>query len=831
MLLARLSISSKLLLLSALPLLLLAAFIFREGKNLYEIKTNSYQTDVIIGLALKLDDIAHQHALERGLTEGFIGSKGSKGSKGQDKILKQRKKADHAVDELKNFINTHQSDLQHINTNVDKLFDLLKQKNIVRGKVDQLSNNHNAFTYYSSVNKKTIDTIELLTTFVEDNSLRGELNSMVAMLWLKERTGQSRGALNGVYTKGTATIEDYTSIHTFIKDFDNTLELLKNNTNFHTKEDLLKSSKTSLFTQIDTIQNNFLSQSNQLNNIQGPTPEQWFPLATQRIKSMKGIIDEQASYTLNASRQIRAQSQRYLLVGSIMMMTVISALILLSYYMSRNISSRIRNIDTLLTRSINNNDLSIMIDDRGGDEVSHIAKGINSYISGMKNILSNVKEISLEHEYLANHDPLTKLANRSLFFSRLTHLTDQLHRFDRHHAILHIDLDFFKQINDKYDHEIGDKVLQVFAMRLKSNIRTVDTAARLGGDEFAVILEEITPEKAQLVSQKLLDEMKKPILVDNYTIYISISIGMTFFHNEEPQDPKSLLRQADQALYYAKKSGRHQYRYFDNALKKAHEENTQLESDLEHAIKNQEIFPHFQPQYCLQTQQILGLEALARWQHPEKGLILPDKFIPLVERLSLIHSLTESIMKQAGKNLLAFLDIDPTLKVSINISGSECSNPHILHLAQQLIEENHIKPEQIELEVTESVLIEHPESSIGVLTALHDLGVSIAVDDFGTGYSSLSYLTELPIDVLKIDMSFVQGIGINLEQEIVIQVIIDLAKRLSLKVVAEGIETQVQADFLVKHGCDYGQGNFYSKPCSSQNIIKLLELNRSVIAT
>jgi diguanylate cyclase (GGDEF)-like protein len=840
MLLSRLSINLKLLLLCAVPLLLLIIFLSREGNNLYEIQKNSYQTKVLVEFGLQLDNIAHNHAIERGLTAGFLGSAGTYG---KDKLFKQREKSDRAVDDLKTFIETHQSDLKYINAeaNADSLIDLLKQKPIVRNKVDQLTNDYTAFNYYTSVNKTAIDTIDLLTTFIEDktldtidmlstfdedNTLRGELLSLVEMIWLKERAGQSRGALNDVFSKGSSSVHVYTSIFTFTKDFTNTLEKLINNRRFHAKPTLIELSRKSFFNEIDLIQNNFLKQSDRLNSIQGPTPEQWFPLATQRIDAINSIVSEQASYTLNEAVQIHAQSKLYLMLGGIMMLALISALIFLSYYIARNISSRINNIDMLLTRSINDNDLSVKMDIHGNDEVTHIAKGINSYISWLKDVVGNIKAISLEHEYLASHDGLTKIANRNLFISRLTQLTDQLHRHDRHHALMYIDLDFFKKINDQYGHAIGDHVLKIFADRLVAQIRKSDTAARLGGDEFAVILEEITSDQAQLVAKKILKEMQKPLVIDDTEINITISIGITFFSKDESQDPTALLNKADHALYDAKKSGRKQYRCFDKALKKQFEENARLESDLETAIANEEISPHFQPQYCLNTQRIVGLEALARWHHPQKGFVPPDKFIPLAEKLSLISLLTTSIMRQSCTSLLSFMDIKPNLKIAINISGSECSNLHICHLTQLLIEENKIRPEQIELEITESVLVDHPESSIEILTALHDSGVSIAIDDFGTGYSSLSYLTSLPIDILKIDMSFVQGIGVDPQQEIVIKIIIDLAKQLSLKVIAEGIETQEQEDFLVENGCDYGQGYFYSKPCSAQDIKKLLELDQ-----
>ena len=821
MLLDRLSIRSKLLLLSILPLLLLAAFIISQGDTLYKEKKSSYQTKFIIELALQLEYFSHEFAIERGLTEQFLASKGMMG---RDQIREQRKISDRYFDDLEKFINSRQLDLSNLKGIQTKFYDLrelIKKRNDVRQKIDQLSEKNNGFSYYSLVNNKAIGLIDSITIFVENSNVRRELRHTVEIMWLEEHAGQSRGALHGVYQKRSATFANYTHIHTFINKFDHRLELLLNNRSFHTKADLNALTKTQAFKKVDKIQNNFLKQIDHLKNIQGPSPEHWFSLATQRSAAIDTILEKQALYTQHTAQQVAVESMRFLVIGSIIMIVSVMALISLSYYIAHNISARIHNINTLLTRSIDTNDLSTRIDEQGDDEVTHIAQGINHYISWLKEVVANVKEISLKHEHLANHDTLTNLPNRSLFYSRLTHLTDQLHRHDRHHAILYIDLDFFKRINDGYGHNIGDKVLQLFSKRLVNCIRQSDTPARLGGDEFAVILEEITSEKAQLVSQKILNAMKKPFLIYNFRLDISVSIGMTFFPDVEPQSPTELLQQADKALYDAKKSGRQQYRYFDNALKNAYAENQQLENDLETAIANQEILPHFQPQYCLRTKKIVGLEALARWQHPTRGFIPPVKFIAAAEKLSLITLLTESMIKQVASNLPALTEIDPELKVAINISGSECSNPHILHLIQELIKEKNISPKQIELEVTETMLIEHPESSIKILTTLSNLGISIAIDDFGTGYSSLSYLADLPIDVLKIDRRFVEGIGINPQQEVVVQVIIDLAKRLSLKVIAEGVETQAQAEFLAENGCDYGQGYFYSKPLPAHEIAQL----------
>jgi diguanylate cyclase (GGDEF)-like protein len=823
MMLARFSISFKLLILSTLPLLLLSLFLFNEGNQLHKEKESSYQTKIIVKLTKSLGDIAHYHALERGLTQRFLGENGSLI---KNDLLQKRKKSDSSVMSLKKFLNQHNLQFQDIDTNINSLLDLIKQKKSVHQRIDRGYKSSDAFSYYSLVNKQAIDTIDRLTVFIDNNILHKELNSLVALLWLKERSAQSRGMLNGIYANGAASIDDYNNVYKFVVNFKSNLEVLTKNRKFHAQAALIEAAKKPIFARIDTIHDNFLKQSKKLSDIVGPSPAQWFPLATQRVDALHFIVDIQSSHIAETAHKIFFKSNIYLVVGSIGMLIIILVLIFLSYKISLNISSRILNIEVLLTRSINDSDLSVRLDTEGSDEITHIAKGINNYIGWMGEIMNGVKKSSLENEHLANHDPLTKLANRSLFLSRLANLTDQLRNDDKRHALLYIDLDFFKNINDIYGHMIGDKVLQALSHILVESVRDTDTTARLGGDEFAVILQKITASQTQLVSQKIINKIKTPLKIDNLTLNISVSIGITFFPTEEFKDPTALLKEADQALYEAKNSGRNQFQFFDEALKKAHEENNQLEIDLDYALKNQEIQPHFQPQYCLVTQEIVGLEALARWEHPIKGLISPNIFVPLAERRSLITVLTESIMRQTYTHLSTFMDVQPNLKVALNVSGSECSNPRLLHLTQQLLKEHQLKPEQIELEITESVLVEHPETSARNLAALHKLGVSIAIDDFGTGYSSLSYLTTLPIDILKIDMSFVQGIGIDPQQEIVIQVIIDLAKRLSLKVVAEGIETQAQANFLTSHGCDYGQGYFYSKPCCAEDIHKILKQNR-----
>ena len=824
MLLARFSISLKLFILSTLPLLLLTLLLLNEGIELYNEKNDSYQTEIVVGLTKKLDRISHHYALERGLTVGLLELSNLKI---KNELFKQRIKSDNSVIALKQFIYTNKIYLTPINTRINSLLDVINKKQDIRGLVDRRTKNNDAFNYYSLINKKSINAIERLTIFVDNHELHKELNSLVALLWLKERSAQIRGALNGVYTRGSVTTEGYSEIYRFITDFNNNFDLLANNRKFYAKTLLIETAKTPNFLRTDTIHNNFLRQSKTLDNIVGPSSSQWFSLYTQRVSALHNIIDIQTAYIYDGAHQTFVKSKIYLILGSVVMLLAISALITLSYKISLNISTRILNIDRLLTRSINENDLSIKLNVDGADEITHIAKGINNYIGWMDDVVSDVKKTSLENEHLANHDPLTKLANRSLFLKRLTSLTNERQHTDNHHAILYIDLDFFKNINDVHGHLVGDKVLKEFSDILAISVRDTDTTARLGGDEFAVILHNITTSQTQRVAQKIIHNITAPLTIDDLTLHLSISIGITFFTAKELKDSTTLLKEADQALYRAKKSGRNRYQYFDETLRKSHKENKQLEVDLDQALKNQQIRPHFQPQYCLKTHEIIGLEAFARWRHPIKGFISPTVFVPLAQRRSVITKLTESMMRQTYAHLGAFIDIQPKLKVAFNVSSSECSSPGLLHLIQRLLKKYQLKPEQIELEIGESVLVERQEASADNLAALHRLGVSIAIDDFGTGYASLNDLTTLPIDTLKIDMSFVQRIGVNRQQETIIKVIIDLAKRLSLKVIAKGIETQAQADFLTSHGCDYGQGYFYSKPCSAEDIHKILEKNRT----
>lgn len=430
------------------------------------------------------------------------------------------------------------------------------------------------------------------------------------------------------------------------------------------------------------------------------------------------------------------------------------------------------------------------------------------------------KKMGKERDYLAHHDSLTGLVNRALFFNRLNHQLERINRQSEGSAILYIDIDAFKSINDAYGHEFGDSVLKAFAERLSESVRSCDTISRLGGDEFVVLLENLDAANAHLVSQKILKSFDSPLLINAVNLYVTVSIGMKFFQAEN-LTANQLLVQADQALYVAKHEGKKTYRNYNASMQKVKDENLSLEHDFLLALKAGHIVPYYQPKYCVSTGRINGFEVLARWPHESRGFVPPSVFIPCAEKLSVILQLTEQILNRSCEQLVLLKEKFSGTTISVNISASICSNPTLISMVDKAVRKNGLEYSDLELEVTETAFMANPKKSIEILGAINATGVRIAVDDFGKGYSSLSYLTELPIDVLKIDLDFVQGIGVSLPKESVIKVIIDLSRRLGFTVVAEGVETAEQLAFLKEHSVDLVQGYYFSKPLSFSDCLQL----------
>ncbi|MCW8930449.1 MAG: PAS domain S-box protein [Gammaproteobacteria bacterium] len=444
-------------------------------------------------------------------------------------------------------------------------------------------------------------------------------------------------------------------------------------------------------------------------------------------------------------------------------------------------------------------------------------------ITSLLQIQQELQERSIELDHQAHHDGLTNLPNRILFLDRLKQAIKQAQRNQYKIAVLFIDLDRFKEINDSFGHSIGDEVLKEISIRLQSCIRDADTVARLGGDEFTIFIDAINDNNMAIdIALDIIDKVANVISVAEQQIYVTCSIGISLY----PDDGNTaavLLRNSDSAMYKSKKEGRNTYQYYTEDMTEKAFEHILLEQNLRHAMTNNELVVYYQPQVNAQTHKIIGMEALVRWNHPDLGLISPAKFIPLAENTGLIVPLGIEVLKIATKQMGKWMkNQGGDYHLAINLSVKQLMQNNIVEFITNIVEENECQPEWIELEVTEGYLMANPEQAIKTLNQLKQKGFSLSVDDFGTGYSSLSYLKRLPIDKLKIDQSFVRDIAINEDDKAIVIAIISLAKSMGLKVIAEGVETMAQKDFLQEQKCESIQGYLYSRPVIAEKMTKFL---------
>jgi diguanylate cyclase (GGDEF)-like protein len=410
---------------------------------------------------------------------------------------------------------------------------------------------------------------------------------------------------------------------------------------------------------------------------------------------------------------------------------------------------------------------------------------------------------------VATHDPLTALPNRTLLHERLSHALAKAQHYDRHLAVLFVDLDRFKNINDTLGHEAGDLLLQMAAQRMGDCLRGTDTMARQGGDEFVVLMDELTDAgPAAGVSQRILDAMGKPFNVDGQEVHLTASIGISVF----PEDGRALLKNADIAMYCAKEKGRNNYQFYSTQFDKHSVERLSLEASLHRALDRNEFTLHYQPKVDIATGQISGMEALLRWQHSELGWIQPARFIPLAEESGLIQKIGGWVLKTACAQNRAWQKqgMRP-LRVAVNLSSHQFAGDSVLQDVEIALQESGLEATNLELEITESAAMHNPEQTASILRQLKNLGTHISVDDFGTGYSSLAYLKRLPIDSIKVDRSFVEDLPEDLESVAITTAVINMAHVLRLRVVAEGVESAAQLRFLHGEGCDEMQGYLFSE--------------------
>ncbi len=433
----------------------------------------------------------------------------------------------------------------------------------------------------------------------------------------------------------------------------------------------------------------------------------------------------------------------------------------------------------------------------------------------------------LEHEltYQAFHDALTGLPNRALFKDRLQ---QALNRFDRHgerFAILFCDLDSFKAVNDSVGHGLGDVLLTQVAQRLQASVRAGDTVARLGGDEFALLLENVEDEDITAASERVVQTIEKPFRLGDDDVFIGTSVGVVVSDGQDNHDLDALLRNADLAMYVAKALGKSRYVRFETSMHDRFLQDLQMKNDLRSAVSSDEMVLHYQPIFDLHTGHIASVEALVRWNHPSRGLLPPNDFIPICEETGIIVDLGQWVLERSCRQLAEWSVAHPRKapeSISVNISGRQLLDDDIVLTVRSALISAGLAPQRLTLEVTESVLLQDVVGVVTKLHALQDLGVRLAIDDFGTGYSSLNYLRHFPIDILKIDRAFVTGIGYADDDSLLATAITTLGRMLELKTVAEGIEHAEELDELKRMGCDMGQGYLFARAVTAADFDALL---------
>jgi diguanylate cyclase (GGDEF)-like protein/PAS domain S-box-containing protein len=437
--------------------------------------------------------------------------------------------------------------------------------------------------------------------------------------------------------------------------------------------------------------------------------------------------------------------------------------------------------------------------------------------------ITSIKQTEEQLTHLAHHDALTGLPNRLLFNARLDQSIRHAERNQEMLAVIFIDLDRFKNINDSLGHPAGDHMLKELAGRLLKLVRRDDTVARLSGDEFVVLLEAIgNADHAVLGVEKLMQAFADPVKIGESEVRVTASIGLSLYP-QDGDDSATLLRNADAAMYRAKDDGRNNYQFYTAELTHVAFEHMFLESALRNALESQEFRLVYQPQFALTTGELTGLEALLRWDHPQQGVISPGRFIPIAEQSGLIKEIGRWVIEEACRQATQWRADGLNFgRIAVNVAGPQIQQPAFADIVQNALEQSGLSPTRLELEITESFVTHRTNVSIEQLSRLRALGIDIAIDDFGTGYSSLSYLKQLPIDKLKIDQAFVRDIPDDPNDMAIAEAVIAMGKALGLRVIAEGVETAEQAQFLREKGCQFAQGFYFSKPLSVQGVTALI---------
>ena len=545
---------------------------------------------------------------------------------------------------------------------------------------------------------------------------------------------------------------------------------------------------------------------------------------THDIKSVAG--EKLGAIKICISSHKMDEQLNSIIISTIFNTVVISILLitLLFLIMRIFILRPLQNMVAVISDSDEDGIPNKLVPHYGSKEFYTLSMTMNKMICAIKSSRVALKKQQAALHFQANHDALTGLANRSLFSDRLEQGLKRSKRNQQKLALLFIDLDHFKEVNDLLGHSTGDEVLKIATHRLEQTIRVEDTLARLGGDEFIIMLEGLQDgsDIAKLAS-KILKILAEPILINDNVFYVGCSIGISIYpdNGEEVQD---LLKYADTAMYRAKNRGRNNYQYYSEDMTAHAFEKLNMESNLRIALKNQEFIVYYQPQVDGRTNQLTGVEALVRWQNPSMGLISPARFIPVAESIGLMTEIDEYVMELSMQQMVDWYQkgLNPGV-LALNLTVKHLQKRYLLDSVMGYMQATGCKAEWLEFEVAEGQVMTQPEEIIKILHQIHESGISIALDDFGTGYSSLSYLKKLPINKLKIDRSFVTDLPDDEDDISIVMAIIALAENLNMDIIAEGVETIEQKEFLVEHGCQNIQGYYYAKPMSAEELEILLK--------
>ena len=452
-------------------------------------------------------------------------------------------------------------------------------------------------------------------------------------------------------------------------------------------------------------------------------------------------------------------------------------------------------------------------------QVDHNPMPGGGYVATYTDITER-KQTEARMRHLAVHDVLTSLPNRTLFLDRLRQALLSARRFQRGVTVLFVDLDRFKDINDHFGHDVGDLMIQEMGQRLSRIIRDSDTAARLGGDEFAIIQTDVQNiEDTIVLAQRIIDELCQPFDCRGIRLHSTASVGITLFP-EDGENPEQLVKNADMAMYAAKAEGRNNYRFFLPSMHERVKERKTIEEDLRNALEHDQLELYYQPKIDCRTERVVGAEALVRWHHPDRGLIMPGEFISVAEECGLINRLGAWVLEKACKQTQIWRDSSlPGLRIAVNLSPAQFQDAELVSSVTRIVKDTAMPEGTLELEITESILMNNPEKAVSTLKELKALGVMIAIDDFGTGYSSLNYLKRFPVSSIKIDQSFVNVIHVDMDDKAIVDAVIGLGHSLNLEVVAEGVEEVEQLDYLREKGCDFIQGYLYSKPLPADTFV------------